>query len=151
MFATAVILILVCWGLLQETASRFMSERFMRPVWRVFGVLAGFAALTSGALIISFFLVGMFKDVVLGAKILGYGFAAAVGGPVVCIFLYLLLVMIYEWLFKGVAYMISSRRLKFLRARQKDPEGEPGQAATAEESVSEIPPKFGRPVEQNVK
>ena len=86
LLATAAIVILVIilvWDFVQEKASRIMTERLLKPVWRILTTVARVGSLLFGAVILSSFLVGMFKDVVLGAKILGYGIAGAIGSLMV--------------------------------------------------------------------
>ncbi|KAF2180978.1 hypothetical protein K469DRAFT_519914, partial [Zopfia rhizophila CBS 207.26] len=87
LLVTVVLLILIVMFVLSyasEVESMFQRSR----LYKIFGRRLLFAAvaiiaLPYGALILTSFLVGMFKDVVLGAKILGYGTAVAVGMPIV--------------------------------------------------------------------
>lgn len=68
----------------KELESRLFKYHWYKTVLRPVLVVTGFGiTLTLGALVLTSFLVGMFKDVVLGAKILGYGIAAAIGALVV--------------------------------------------------------------------
>lgn len=84
----AVVAVLVTAMLLFSSVKELESRLFkyhwykaiLRPV--VLATISGIT-FTLGALVLASFLVGMFKDVVLGAKILGYGVAAAIGALVV--------------------------------------------------------------------
>ncbi|KAI1813466.1 hypothetical protein GGS20DRAFT_586492 [Poronia punctata] len=71
-------------NVLGETVSMFRGIKiyryFIQPVLLLTG---GTALAIYFSLVLSSFLVGMFKDVVLGSKVLGYGTAVAIFGPVV--------------------------------------------------------------------
>lgn len=87
---TAVILTLltiIFLGSVQEQTSRYLGERKVEFVYGFVWAITNLAVVVLGALVLSSFLVGMFKDVVLGAKILGFGFAAAIGVPLLLYFL----------------------------------------------------------------
>ncbi|KAL6886074.1 hypothetical protein GGI43DRAFT_277062 [Trichoderma evansii] len=80
--------------------------------------------LTLGALVLTSFVVGMFKDVVLGAKILGYGFAAAIGALVVIPYTTLMVFWLPNLIKFGGA-----------KKKQSDPEGGPkGKDAAPDDS-----------------
>ncbi|KAL7917928.1 hypothetical protein ACQKWADRAFT_305509 [Trichoderma austrokoningii] len=69
---------------LKELESRLFKYHSYKAILRpVILVTISGITFTLGALVLASFLVGMFKDVVLGAKILGYGIAAAIGALVV--------------------------------------------------------------------
>ncbi|KAH7114886.1 hypothetical protein EDB81DRAFT_734389 [Dactylonectria macrodidyma] len=87
LLAAVVALLLVAmfvFSLAKELESRLWRYRLYKAYLRP-ALLATMAAiaLIFGALVLTSFVVGMFKDVVLGAKILGYGILAAIGAPVV--------------------------------------------------------------------
>ncbi|KAE9367497.1 hypothetical protein N431DRAFT_486593 [Stipitochalara longipes BDJ] len=136
--ALLIITALVLWGIVSEMTTKLMTENLFKPVSWVLGIVAGVVVLIFGPLIISSFLVGMFKDVVLGAKILGYGFAAGIGGPLVIAILILLC-----WLavisLTSLWNTVSSWKRKIRKDRPKDLEGEPGQGIQQEIAQQVLP------------
>ncbi|RSM09294.1 hypothetical protein CEP52_004178 [Fusarium oligoseptatum] len=75
-----IFIIMTTIAIIKEAESRFTQYSFYRKHVRVIVINLLLSGLFSyGSLVLSSFLVGMFKDVPLGAKILGYGTAAAVG------------------------------------------------------------------------
>lgn len=91
----AVILILFLVAFLQEFESRRQYWSSFK-LWPAVLVVGAFIFLTLGALLLSSFVVGMFKDVGLGAKILAYGLAVAFGLPVCLVILTALGVWTYR-------------------------------------------------------
>ncbi|KAK4443449.1 hypothetical protein QBC34DRAFT_417151 [Podospora aff. communis PSN243] len=99
--------------------------------YRSFGRLAvlcvaAVIGLVFGALVLTSFLVGMFKDVTLGAKILGFGVLVAVGVP---ISLYIL-GMLYAEVVEPVLELIPKRRKSDDAGKEKgkDPESAAGES-----------------------
>ncbi|KAI1643676.1 uncharacterized protein F4817DRAFT_349015 [Daldinia loculata] len=87
LLATIVVLFLGAMFILanvKELESRLLKYEIYRQFGRRL-LLSSFALIliTFGALVLSSFIVGMFKDVVLGASILGYGTLVLVFGPIV--------------------------------------------------------------------
>ncbi|KAH7117442.1 hypothetical protein EDB81DRAFT_916252 [Dactylonectria macrodidyma] len=86
-----------------ELESRLWRYRrykaFVRPVL-LFTMAC--IALTFGAIVLTSFVVGMFKDVVLGAKILGYGLLVAIFGPIVIAIVFLICGSIVDVVQEGV-------------------------------------------------
>lgn len=105
---TAVLLILltiIFFGIAQEQTSRYLGEKKFKLVYWVVGAITFLAVAVLGALVLSSFLVGMFKDIVLGAKILGFGFAIIIGAPPFLYFIYLICYAIsafFSWIKNAV-------------------------------------------------
>jgi hypothetical protein len=75
-----IFIIMTTIAVIKEAESRLAQYSFYREDARHIVIKLLILGLFSyGSLILSSFLVGMFKDVTLGAKVLGYGTAAAVG------------------------------------------------------------------------
>ncbi|WYZ35388.1 hypothetical protein EsH8_X_000035 [Colletotrichum jinshuiense] len=96
----AVILILFLVAFLQEFESRQQYWSSFK-LWPAVLIVGAFIFLTLGALLLSSFVVGIFKDVGLGAKILGYGLAVAFGLPIFLVILTALGVWTYRAIQKG--------------------------------------------------
>lgn len=75
---------MILFSSMKELESRLFKYHWYKAILRpvILLTMSGIT-FTLGALVLASFLVGMFKDVVLGAKILGYGIAAAIGALVV--------------------------------------------------------------------
>ncbi|KAL9473478.1 hypothetical protein ACSS6W_007858 [Trichoderma asperelloides] len=118
LLAAAVALLVVIMLLLssaKELESRLFKYHWYKAILRpallatIFGI-----TLTLGALVLTSFVVGMFKDVVLGAKILGYGIASAIGALVVIPYtVFMVFWLPTLWEFGGT------------KKKQSDLEGEP--------------------------
>jgi hypothetical protein len=95
--ATAFVILMTMesYDVLKETITRFhknlISQLITQQAWVILVVILVVLGLAAGAIIPASFVVGMFKDVVLGSKILGYGLAATIGGPVTLYILYMVL------------------------------------------------------------
>lgn len=76
--------VMLLFSSMKELESRLFKYHWYKAILRpvILMTMSGIT-FTLGALVLASFLVGMFKDVVLGAKILGYGIAAAIGALVV--------------------------------------------------------------------
>ncbi|EHK47144.1 hypothetical protein TRIATDRAFT_317085 [Trichoderma atroviride IMI 206040] len=76
--------VMLLFSSMKELESRLFKYHWYKAILRpvILLTISGIT-FTLGALVLASFLVGMFKDVVLGAKILGYGIAAAIGALVV--------------------------------------------------------------------
>lgn len=91
LLAAIVLIIMIMMSLVSvvnELDSKFLRNRVYREKVRgkvLFTIITGFFIF--GCLMLSSFLVGMFKDVSLGAKILGYGVAAICGVWIVVLLL----------------------------------------------------------------
>jgi hypothetical protein len=131
LLATIGILILVSmvfWDFIEENATKLITENYYKPVWAVLVIVAGLGILVFGMLVLSSFLVGMFKDVVLGAHILGYGFAVAIGGPVAICLLILVWSIVMEALestFERIGDMVASWNNDNRTRKRRDIEGDP--------------------------
>jgi hypothetical protein len=136
LLAAIVMLLLVILSLLayaKEQESRIehnmVYRNLVRPILSTI-VILGF--LIFGGLVLSSFIVGMFKDVVLGARILGYGTTVAVGVPVVIT----ALVWGYELisdLLESVLCSICEKKASWQRQKLEDPEADPSQKNRAKE------------------
>ncbi|KAI0122676.1 hypothetical protein F4814DRAFT_217664 [Daldinia grandis] len=133
LLATIVVLFLGAMFILanvKELESRLLKY----GVYRQFGrrLLLGLSALiliTFGALVLSSFLVGMFKDVVLGASILGYGTLVLVFGPIVVGVLILgieLVMDVLKGIFRSLSDVITRGVNRSQKKKQKDVEENPG-------------------------
>ncbi|KAG5743748.1 hypothetical protein H9Q70_013540 [Fusarium xylarioides] len=92
-------------------------------------------ALILGALVLTSFVVGMFKDVVLGAKILGYGIIAAVGAPGVIT----VAVLLVRWIAGRIGRVVDKMpRLGVRRQKEKqnDLEGDLGRESKGKETAA---------------
>ena len=91
LFAAVVMVILgvsLLVSLVKETATKLFHEWTFRRVLAKWSLLLGFVTFLVGLLVLASFIVGMFKDVHLGARILGYGLAILPGLPLFLTFLY---------------------------------------------------------------
>ena len=83
LLGTSVVLIIAVlsfYSLVREYSSKLARHSWYKVLTRIIASVLIIGFLTVGALFLSSFIVGMFKDVVLGSKILGYGMAAIVAG-----------------------------------------------------------------------
>ncbi|KAF5648006.1 hypothetical protein F52700_1220 [Fusarium sp. NRRL 52700] len=92
-------------------------------------------ALIFGTLVLTSFVVGMFKDVVLGAKILGYGIIAAIGAPVV-ITAAVLLVRWIAGLMGRAVDKVPRLGVGRQKEKQNDPEGDLGRESKGKEAAA---------------
>ncbi|GAB1315556.1 Ankyrin repeat protein [Madurella fahalii] len=131
--AVAILLVVI---LVLSVVREFESVLHQYGWYRSFGrrllliTLAG-GGLTFGALVLSSFVVGMFKDVVLGAKILGYGTVAGtgiVGLPIAGV----IVIWLAKLGLKLIAKCINQRADDSSNERKKenDPESNGGQQVT---------------------
>ena len=129
LLATAAILIifgLVIWGIIQETASMVVTGTRAQLLWKLLIIFAGMTIVFNGAVILVSFLVGMFKDVALGAKILGYSFAAIIGAPIAFTILGLVVTTVIQWMETFMTFFKSRMSCTSRKRKQKDPERESG-------------------------
>ncbi|KAG2024277.1 hypothetical protein GB937_003928 [Aspergillus fischeri] len=82
-FAVAVVVSLAFFNLIEEDVTKLFKANIFKRIWRLVLWYLALHILAIGLLILTSFTVGMFKDVVLGWFILGYGLAVAIGGPIV--------------------------------------------------------------------
>ncbi|KAM0445262.1 hypothetical protein ACHAO4_009860 [Trichoderma viride] len=112
---------------MKELESRLFKYHWYKAILRpvILLTISGIT-FTLGALVLASFLVGMFKDVVLGAKILGYGIAAAIGALIVIPYGTLLVFWLPNlWEFGGT------------KKKQSDLESEPKGKETAADGSQE--------------
>ncbi|KAM0421344.1 hypothetical protein ACHAPT_010876 [Fusarium lateritium] len=113
-----IFLIMTVMAIVKEAESRLAQYFFYRKhVRRIVLLLVILGLFLYGSLVLSSFLVGMFKDVPLGAKILGYGSAAALG---------VMLIFLLPPTSFGFYLWISSTRFKKRETKRRsveDPEG----------------------------
>jgi len=138
---------IVCWNLLLEQGTRFTKNTVLKWLSPFVARLAGLGVLVFGALVLTSFLVGMFDDVVLGAKILGFGFATAIGGPLLIGVLAAgagSIASAFTKLWDEITVLWSvikdSWRTRGAKQKQKDPEGnleEPIPGSIKQEDVKE--------------
>ncbi|KAI8963589.1 hypothetical protein F5Y11DRAFT_144506 [Daldinia sp. FL1419] len=112
----------------KELESRMLKYKIYRQIGRRFllGVFV-LMLLTFGALVLASFIVGMFKDVVLGASILGYGTLVLVFGPIVIGILapgIKLVIDSMKEIFSGLISILS-RKVDRNQKKQKDVERNP--------------------------
>ncbi|KAI0849387.1 hypothetical protein F5Y00DRAFT_66020 [Daldinia vernicosa] len=133
LLATIVVLFLGAMFILaniKELESRLLKYQIYRHFGRRL-LLSSFALIliTFGALVLSSFVVGMFKDVVLGASILGYGTLVLVFGPIVIAALVLgvrLIVDVLKEIFERLFGLITGGINRNQKNKQKDVEKNPG-------------------------
>lgn len=84
LIVTFVLFLLLALFLVAALKERSGVEKFKmyRKYWPLVAAFLGLLLLVYGSLVLTSFLVGMFDDVALGAKILGFGTAAMVFAPV---------------------------------------------------------------------
>ncbi|KAJ9150536.1 hypothetical protein NKR19_g5241 [Coniochaeta hoffmannii] len=133
--AIALFAVLITLGLVKELDSRLMwfgfYRRFIRRVL-TFGWVATLASLA--ALVLASFVVGMFKDVALGAKILGYGALAIVFGPLTVGVVGFAALYVVLRCHQAVKHWTRAR----VRRRRRDSEGDQGSASSSSGSGWQI-------------
>ncbi|KUL89638.1 hypothetical protein ZTR_00488 [Talaromyces verruculosus] len=97
-FAVAVVVSLAFFNLIEEDVTKLFKANIFKRIWRLVLWYLALHILAIGLLILTSFTVGMFKNVVLGWLILGYGLVVAIGGPFVIGVLYSIGTVLSEYL-----------------------------------------------------
>lgn len=143
LFVAAVLLLLfgiLVLSLVGELEAMLRHWEAYRELGWVYRAAAAFFSLVVGALILSSFCVGMFKDVSLGAKILGYGIAAVAGW--LCIASAIGLISYFGWrtgYLQRVVRILEAwdRKSSGGKKRENDPESNAGQKRPGSQTQGE--------------